>query len=314
MKILLAFTHMKIGGLSTYNYTLAKELLNRGYNVHVWTNLGGDFEPYMRQLCEVVSVPDNSYDLIILSNNDVVEFLNKSKIKGFRVYITHGIAYKNDIPYNGMANEYVGISWYVHKYISNNTDIKYAHYIPAGIDCSLFYPKTKINKKLTNVLSLVKSEDANNIVREACLIHNVNFMGWVQSDATDSIFNVSDVINEADVVVGWGRVVFETMACGRVPICYDVNNSIITRGDMEESLIENSNISKDVFGLVTTNNISRLVASNFSSNIGYTHNFTVDSILCGFHNYNYKMSDYYRKLVLNHFDITSMVNRILNLF
>jgi hypothetical protein len=289
-----------------------KELLNRGYNVHVWTNLGGEFEPYMRQLCEVVSVPDNSYDLIILSNNDVVEFLNKSKIKGFRVYITHGIAYKNDIPYKGMANEYVGISSYIHAYIFNNTNVGYVHYIPPGLDLSVYYPKNKINKQLTNVLSLVKSDMANKIVKDACAEYGLNFIGWVKSDSNNSIFNVSDVINEADLVVGWGRTIMESMACGRASVCYDINDSIINDGD-NKLLMDTSVINNNTFGLVTPNNVNLLMTSNFSTYIGYTHNFNVKSLTYQFFNYDSSISNYYRTFACNHFDIKIMVDRFFNL-
>jgi glycosyltransferase involved in cell wall biosynthesis len=310
MKILLAFTHMKMGGLSTYNYTLANELVRRGYIVHIWTHLGGDFEPYMKQICDVVSFPDSSYDLIIFSNNDVAEFLDKSKIKGFRIYITHGIAYKNDIPSKGMADKYVGISPYIHKYIFNNTNVGYVHYIPPGIDLSVFYPKSKINKQLTNVISLVKSETANEIVKIACQLHNVNFIGWMRSESSESIFNVSDAINDADLVVGWGRTIMESIACGRVSVCYDINQSIIDNGD--NKLLSNIN-TENVFGLVTPNNINLLMTSNFSTYAGYSSNFNVKSLINQFLNYDSNIDDYYRTFSLNHFDIKTMVDRFFNL-
>ena len=312
MKILLAFTHARFGGLSTFNHTIGRELVNRGFEVHVWTNLGGPYRRYLSQDLQVIRIPDEKYDVIILSNNDVVDKLNEFDIKGFRIYITHGVAYQNDIPKKGMADQYVAISPFSHAKLFEKTDIPFANYIPQGVDCSKFAPFKPINTRLKRVLSLVKSEKANDLVKKACSLRDIEHIGWYRSSAHSAIFDIPKAINEADAVVGWGRVVLETMACGRIPICFDINEAVIK--ELETDFPGSFETSTKLPGTILPENIYRMGRCNFSLAAGYDPTFTLSRMLKSFDKYDPALSGYYRNFAVNHYSIKLTVDRLLNLY
>jgi len=312
MRVLLAFTHLRFGGLSTFNHAIGNELKKRGFIVDVWTNLGGPYRKHIRKDLNIVRVPDNKYDLIILSNNDVVSKLNEYEVEGFKIYITHGVAYKNDIPRKGMADEYVAISPFSHAKLYEKTDIPYANYIPQGVDCDRYRPTAPVNRKLTKVLSLVKSEQANELIKKACEIRDIELIDWYRSCSSSSIFDIPTAINEADAVVGWGRVVLETIACGRIPICFDINEAVIE--NLETDYPGSFKTSTTLPGTILPENIYRMGRCNFSLAAGYDPTFDLNRMLESFDKYDYKLSQYYRNYAVNHFNITLTVNRFLNLY
>lgn len=312
MRVLVAFTHLLFGGLSTFNHSIGRELVRRGHKVDVWTNLGGPYKEYISADLNLVDVPDNVYDLIVLSNNDVVRKLDDLGTQGFRIYITHGLAYENDIPRKGMADEYVAISPFSHAKLFEKTDITYANYIPQGVDCERFKPTFPINERLTRVLSLVKSEKANNLVKEACSLRNVELVDWYKSCSSNSTFDIPQAINSVDAVVGWGRVVLETMACGRIPICFDINETVIS--DLQTDYPGSFETSTKLPGTILPKNIYRMGRCNFSLAAGYDPSFTLERMLESFDYYVPSLTHYYRNFAVNHYNITLTVDRLLNLY
>ena len=59
--------------------------------------------------------------------------------------------------------------------------------------------------------------------------------------AKDNVFNIENIINEADLVVGIGRSIYDSMACGRCVISYDYrvyNNKPLGDGYISKEKIE----------------------------------------------------------------------------
>lgn len=312
MKVLIAFTHGWFGGLATYNHAIAVEFQKRGFEVDVWTLQGGNYLPYINKDCNLVKEPASKYDLIIVSNNDVVKYLDENSVEGYRIYITHGVAYENDIPKAGMADEYVAVSPFTHSKVYERTDVPYVNYIPQGVDCDRYRPSKPVSEKLTKVLSMVKSEEANNMVEEACRRTGVELVMWYNNSSPSAVYDIPYIMNEVDAVVGWGRVVIETMACGRAPICFDINSTVIKNSETDYA--GSFETSTKLPGLILPQNIYRMGRCNFSLAAGYDPSFTIERLLESFKNYDSKLSPYYRNYAVNHYGIDLVIDRLLNLF
>ena len=67
-------------------------------------------------------------------------------------------------------------------------------------------------------------------------------------DEDDVIFNVEDKINEADIVIGIGRIIYESLSCGRNGLVFDLREYQGNLGD----------------GMVTPDNVDNFITDNFS--------------------------------------------------
>jgi glycosyltransferase involved in cell wall biosynthesis len=213
MNILVAANYLKsIGGSENYTYAIINELLRLGHHVEYFTFNKGLVSGAIEKL-GVRFMSKNNYDLIIASHGPVIRHLFQY---GYTIQTTHGILPGLEEP-SFFADCHVCVSEFQREYFLEK-NIK-CDVILNGINCERFYPQTPIHEKLTRVLSLCQSDEANKLIAKCCKQLNVDFIKCHKYK--DNIWDIQREINKADLVVGVGRSLYDAMACGRAVISYD---------------------------------------------------------------------------------------------
>ncbi len=239
MKILVANHWLeKLGGSETFTYTLAGELVRQGHQVDLFTNRPGMISEKIYNDFGIGMDLKKKYDLILANHHTCVDQIY---LLGFTIQTCHGIFPKLESP-SRHAHYHVAISQEVHDHLEI-MGIE-SEIILNGIDTDRFSPKKPVNDSPRSVLSLVHSDAANEVVKRACHIAGSKF------SAVDKykiqVWEMEDMINEADVVISLGRGAYEAMACGRNVVVYDsrkyfdsCGDGYIHMGNIHESLKNN---------------------------------------------------------------------------
>lgn len=224
MKVLVANNSLKsLGGSETFTYTLVEELKNRNYDVEYFTFHKGLVSDKIEADLNVSFMANDNYDLIFANHHTCVDKLYK---KGFVIQTCHGVFPKLEQP-SRKANGYVSISEEVQNHLAS-LDIP-SLLIYNSINLERFKPVHPIRAKLETVLSLCHSEEANNFVSDACEELGISFIKAYKYD--NPVWDIENIINQADLVVGLGRSAYESMACGRPVIIYDTRSYFESCGD-----------------------------------------------------------------------------------
>ncbi len=286
--ILIASNHLvQTGGTETYTYAIIKELLARGFDVEYFTFMKGDFSTKMEKELEVKFLSKKKYDLILANHNTCVEVLMGF---GFIIQTCHGVYPPLEQP-SLCANFHVAISQEVQNHLAIKGFVSVV--IMNGIDTYKFYPKKKLNKELKNVLSLCQSEDANKFLQRVCDTLGITL--FYLNKNTNPVWNVEDLINDVDLVIGLGRSVYEAMACGRPVIIYDNRTYFESFAD----------------GYVV-NRLSTSLSHNCSGRF-YKLKLTEEMMVDEFKKYNHLDGEILRNFILDDMTIKLVVDKYLNL-
>jgi glycosyltransferase involved in cell wall biosynthesis len=213
LDILTANNHLEItGGTENYTYALIDELLRCGHRVEYFTFHKGKISEKIEEL-GVKFMSKEKYDIIFASHNKTVEKLFEY---GFIVQTTHGILPGLEEP-SCFSDFNVAVSMETHKYLNERGFENII--INNGINCDRFFPKIEIKQKPANVLSLCQSEAANVFIEKCCKRLKIKFRKI--DKCKDNKWEVEEEINNADLVIGIGRSLYDAMACGRAVISYD---------------------------------------------------------------------------------------------
>lgn len=203
MNILLTNLQMfPFRGTENWCYAIGMELTRRGHKVSIYS-------PMPRQGISIFKavgidyVTSGKFDLI-LENHNVLTNTFSGKI----IHTCHGTI-PEERPFPNAIN--VAVSEKAAKQWKLDTIIK------NGIDCNRMKPITKPNKEIKNVLSLCSSNEADDVLRKICSKLNLNLTTTYHKETME----VDRLINEADLVFGVGRSVYDAMACGRPVISFD---------------------------------------------------------------------------------------------
>lgn len=288
MNILVASNQLvKIGGSENYIYAMVIELLRLGHHVEYFTFTKGEVAERIEAL-GVKFKSKKSYDLILANHGTTVEALN---LYGCTIQTCHGIFHTLEQP-STAADFHVSISFEVQQYLKEK-NIE-STIISNGIDCSRFYSKKELNHSLKSVLSLCHSDAANDFIRDCCDEIGVKFN---KSDKyTDSKWNVEDVINDSDLVVGIGRSLYDAMACGRTVISYDNRDYDKDLGD----------------GYLNLQNIQESIKFNCSGR-GLQKTFDKESFINELKKYNKDDGSLLRNFALENLNIRLSVDKYLKL-
>lgn len=236
MRILLTNNHLRnTGGTENYTYALATKLKDMGHEVEYFTFEKG----FVSKKLEDLGIPFksyNKYDLIIANHNSTVDYLRDT---GFIIQTCHGKIPSLEQP-SPFANVFVAVSKEIEKHLLSK-GIK-SKILINGIDCERFKPTSPLHDNLTSVLSLCQSEKANDFIKECCKKLNPNIKFLSCNKHTDNVWEVEKLINEADLVVGIGRSLYDAMACGRCVISFD--NRDIHKNPTGNGYINALNIDK----------------------------------------------------------------------
>ncbi|MBK1438643.1 hypothetical protein JHJ32_01460 [Parapedobacter sp. ISTM3] len=235
-QVLVGTNHLiQVGGSELYTYDLLKEL-NRREDVEVeyFALEIGEMADRIEEEVGVTFMSKNHYDLMLVSHNTTVKALSHFK-EGLITQVCHSATVELEQP-SPYADYHVGITEEVCESLSKKgypNDL-----VLNGIDVDQKCPMKEVNKDLKVVLSLCQSDDANELLANVCDKQGVEFVHF--NKHKNPTFNIENKINEADLVVGIGRSVYDAMACGRPCIVFDNRNYNGNRADgyLEPELFE----------------------------------------------------------------------------
>lgn len=238
MNILVA-NHLlrQTGGTQNYTFALIVELLRLGHQVEYFTFKKGVVSRKIEEL-GVRYKSRNSYDLILANHNTTLELLHR---RGFIIQTCHGMLPALEQP-SKYADAHVSVTREVYDHLK--TKGVESIIIHNGIDCRRFSSTRALNPQLRCVLSLCQTEEANALIREVC---NQQQLTYLSADKTkNNIWEIEELINQADLVVGIGRSLYDAMACGRTVVSFDkrtyssaLGDGYLNAGNVREALEHN---------------------------------------------------------------------------
>ena len=304
LNILICCNNLAATGGATQVYAMNYELLKRGHDVEVYSPVLGIVSKKMIN-CISEDKISQEYDLLLIFHKDILEFITEKGVEGKKIFTMTGIG-SQDVPetYDESKSFIDSLNNDVDLLVSTTEEIRRkrdSEIIVQGINCNRFRPISEIQKDNPRVLSMVRSEEANDIVKKSCELLSLEFVGWTEpspyieySNKETTTFAVEKEINKADIVVGLGRIVLESLACGRQPIVFDDR---IYQGNVGD-------------GIVTPNNIDDLAIYNFSGR--YSNKlFSVDDMVEELKKYDSSHSNFFRNYILENFNVIDSINRYL---
>jgi hypothetical protein len=151
-----------------------------------------------------------------------------------------------------------------------------------------------LNQKLSNVLSLSQSSEANKVIQEACKRMGLGFQYFHKHE--NGIWDIEHPINWSDLVISLGRGAYESMSCGRSVLVYDQRSYATNCGD----------------GLVTAANIWELLKNNCSGR-RYQILFNVETLMEEMNKYNPIQGQFNHEFAVKYLNIKNAADRYLEL-
>lgn len=221
MNILVATNHLDtIGGTETFTYSLIEELKRRKYNVEYYTLQKGIVSDKIEKELGVNFSSKEKYDLILANHNTTV---NKLFGKGFIIQTCHGATIPKEQPC-WKANAFVSISKEIQTHLERKNFKSKVIY--NGINLDRFKIIHPINDTLKKVLSLSQSQEVDEKIKNIC--HELEIEFYSINKFTNPVWEIENIINKHDLVIGIGRSAYDSIACGRPVLIYD-NRSYINR-------------------------------------------------------------------------------------
>lgn len=254
MNILVANHKLStISGSETFTYTLIEELIRRKHNVEYFTFHKGVTSERIENDLNVKFMNRSKYDLILANHNTCIKEVYNM---GFTIQTCHGIFPKLEQP-SIFADGYVSISNEIQNYLSglgyNSILIK------NGINLNRFKPTKNLNQNIKKILSLCHSDLANDLIQDSIDSNGLDIELIIFNKYKNPIWNIENYLNEADLVIGIGRSLYDAIACGRPVICFDARNDYMDSfGD--GYLVEN------IYGSINFNCSGRFSKKVFDKN------------------------------------------------
>jgi len=291
-QVLVGTNHLvQVGGSELYTYDLLKELNSReDVEVEYFAFETGEMADRIEEEIGVPFMSKNQYDLMLVSHNSTVKALHHFK-KGLITQICHSTTVELEQP-SPYADYHVGITEEVCESLSKKgypNDL-----VLNGIDVNQKRPLREVNEELKVVLSLCQSDDANELLANACDKQGVEFKHF--NKHKNPTFNIEEQINQADLVVGIGRSIYDAMACGRPCIVFDNRDYNGNRADgyLEPELFDE---------FVQTN------CSGRHQNL----TFTADDLMREFEKYNPEDGEKLREIAGEKLDVHTTAEQLLQI-
>jgi len=191
----------------------------------------------------------------------------------------------------------------IHKYLAISEEVK-ANLMRKGIDETAitifrnivdsrkFKPTRTLNQRPQTafIYSYKINEEKIAMLMKACTALKIHCRHIGKKPGAIHQDDLATRLNEADIVFTLGRGAIETMMCGKIPIIFDYQG-----GD----------------GMVTRDNITRLMTYNFSGRL-FGKQYTVDEIIQEINLYNAVNAPILQKLAIDFFDAEQSVDRLVS--
>lgn len=219
MKIITSSITLDRSGTPTYTLTLYNELVSRGHEVVVFSPRLGALAGKMGAVDSLVGV--EKPDIILAQHKTCAIKLKNAFPSVPMILITHGIVPEEEQPPRIEVDYYIPVNEQnAENLISQYVDPDRIEIIRDFIDTEEFKStKPLADKPKVLFISNYKKWRAWQDLTRACSILGLEFKAVGAPYGRSR--NVAETINNADLVVSWGRGVLEAMACGRPAISYN---------------------------------------------------------------------------------------------
>jgi hypothetical protein len=168
-----------------------------------------------------------------------------------------------------------------------------ASVISNPVDCVRFAPTEPASPQIRSVLSLCQGEEAGRLVADLCASNGFSLL---TTGEHGRVFDVEELMRQADVVVGLGRTVLEAMACGRAALVLDSRPYTPYLMD----------------GIVVAGTADEMMRCNFSGR-RYQRPVTQESVAAELADYAADMGEWNRQWALRCVESRQQVGRYLEL-
>lgn len=224
MKILLTNEHLQdLGGSETATYTIARALKGAGHEVDVFTRVLGRVSARLQVegfevTYQLGSLRGRRYDCAHVHHNSCARLVRDVFPKLPMVYLGHGVLPSLEAPppkavrvaVHAAVSEEIAALW--REKFGADCGVDRVDIVRNAIDLVRFRPGKPIRERCERILVI---RGPKNLApwREAArqMSAEITFVGGKEN----SVWEIEDEINRADLVVGVGRCVLEAMACGR---------------------------------------------------------------------------------------------------
>jgi len=289
MNILTSSYTLDLTGVPTFTLTMYKELIKRGHEVIVYSPLGGRLETEMK----VIKHPDRipAPDVIISQHTPCAISLRQAFPKIPMIFYSHGLLPEIEQPPKIPVDFYLAINEEVEKNLkAKGIPAKKISIVRDFIDTKRFISIKPIHKKLVQVLFISNYKKWKNFYRvsKACKKLGVNLTCFGSPYGRN--YKIEDAINEADLIISWGRGILEAMSCERAALSFDR-----FEGD----------------GYITPTTYLEARRDNFSGRV-FNYNFNDDSLAAEMLKYNPDCGKVNRNLILKYHEVKGGVDQILD--
>lgn len=300
MRILITNHQLEsYAGSELYTYDISRELKRRCHTVVVYSPFLGKIasrflEAGIEVLDDISKLEGEKFDVIHAHHNITAIQARSVFPETPMVFTSHGVLPRLEQPPSielGIA-KFVAVSEEVKaNLLRYNIEEEGIVIIRNFVDLARFKPSREIRNTLQNVMVLSNRLDGvgRTLVQNVCdkLNLSLTFAGY-----QNPVWNVVDLINEADLVLGIGRSALEGMACARAVLLFDYLG-----GD----------------GMVTKENYRELRKCNFSGR-RYQVRYSEQDLICHIAKYSEAMGETNRQLILANHDLVSAVDKYLDVY
>lgn len=288
MKILISTQSLDYSGVPTYTLTLFNELIFLGHEVLVYSPQTG---PMAQAMNTTQSLNGFEPDVILAQSNRLVQRL-KHKFPNTKIlFLAHGVLPEFEQSPRLPINHYIAINeQVVDNLICQYVDPNQISIIRDFVDMEKFQSTSELQEDPRVLfISNYKKWRTYDIIKEATRELGMPFK------AIGSPYGISkdtaSEINQADIVISWGRGILEAMSCGRTAISFDKQLG-------------------DGYMTPQTYIISR--ERNFS---GYEcmHSFTVDTLIDELRKYKPEDGRWNREIIKDYHNSKIEVEKLINI-
>lgn len=288
MNILTSSYTLDLAGVPTFTLTMVRELERQGHSVTVYSPFGGKLEDKMNIIRNLDELP--TPDVIVAQHTPCAEVLRDIFPQTPLVFYSHGLLPEVEQPPEADIDLFFAINEEVcQNLMAKGVPVEKIRLIRDFVDTQMFSLKKPLNKSLKRVLFISNYKKWKNFktVEGACKILGVNLKCC--GAPYGRCKKVEEAINEADLVVSWGRGILEAMACGRAVISFDKD-----QGD----------------GYIDEKTYFAARKDNFSGRI-FKYSFTPESLAAEMQKYNSSCSQVNRDLVARFHEVQNGVKQII---
>jgi hypothetical protein len=207
MRILITLHDLdQYGGVQSWVWTMA-QALGQDDEVDVFTHVGGCMSKEIQRLgvgyLHEKTLPPDDYDLILVNHNTTAQLF--TDYEAVTIYTQHGPTHDVE-QYQGNCDGVVGVSEEVCAVLKGRGHTPTCILNP--IDLNRFFP---FGPPGDGVVNMCKSLKAQQIIEKACERGGIPFTSLHYKSGC---FEVENVMRQHQIVVGYGRCIYEGLALG----------------------------------------------------------------------------------------------------